>query len=174
MANALPIGEKMNYLAIKIGAWAITGLAAFVLLWDASAPPERKLQPGEQITTVLNSVVPPTIALTPVPTTTTLPYKGCMEYLNDAIVAGWPISESPTILRVLQRESNCDPLAFNSKDSNNGSRGLFQINGVHQTWLIKEGYIRKLDDLYLPDVNIRAALHLYGMVGWSAWALPNP
>ena len=164
----------MSYLTIKIGAWLISGLAAFVLLWDASAPPTPKLQPGEQITTVLNSVVPPTIALTPVPTTTTLPYKGCMEYLNDAIVAGWPISESPTILRVLQRESACDPLAFNSKDSNNGSRGLFQINGVHQTWLIKEGYIKKLDDLYLPDVNIRAALHLYGMVGWSAWALPNP
>ena len=152
-------------------AWAITGLAAFVLLWDASAPPEPKLQPGEQITIVLNSVVPtlPTVA-----PTTTLPYKGCMEYLNDAIIAGWPISESPTILRVMQRESACDPLALNSKDSNNGSRGLFQINGVHQTWLIKEGYIKKLDDLYSSDVNIRAALHLWSKVGWSAWALPNP
>ena len=171
MGNALPIGEKMSYLAIKIGAWAITGLAAFVLLWDASAPPERKLQPGEQITTVLNSVMPtlPTVA-----PTTTLPYKGCMEYLNDAIVAGWPINESPTILRVIQRESACNPLALNAKDSNNGSRGLFQINGVHQTWLIKEGYIKKLDDLYNPDVNIRAALHLWRKVGWSAWALPNP
>ena len=128
-------------------------------------------EPGIQITTVLNSVVPtlPTVA-----PTTTLPYKGCMEYLNDAIVAGWPISELPTILRVMQRESACDPLALNSKDSNNGSRGLFQINGVHQTWLIKEGYIKKLDDLYLPDVNIRAALHLWSKVGWSAWALPNP
>jgi Transglycosylase SLT domain len=165
MGNALPTGEKMTYLAIKIGAWFITGLAAFTLLWDASKPPEPKLQPGIQITTTLNSVVPVTVA-----PTTTLPYKGCMEYLNDAIVAGWPISESPTILRVIQRESACDPLALNSKDSNNGSRGLFQINGVHQTWLIKEGYIKKLDDLYLPDVNIRAALHLYDMVGWSAWA----
>jgi hypothetical protein len=169
MGNALPTGEKMTYLAIKIGAWFITGLAAFTLLWDASKPPEPKLQPGIQITTTLNSVVPVTVA-----PTTTLPYKGCMEYLNDAIIAGWPISESPTILRVIQRESACDPLALNSKDSNNGSRGLFQINGVHQTWLIKEGYIKKLDDLYNPDVNIRAALHLYGMVGWSAWALPNP
>ena len=169
MGNALPIGEKMTYLAIKIGAWFITGLAAFTLLWDASKPPEPKLQSGIQITTTLNSVVPVTVA-----PTTTLPYKGCMEYLNDAIIAGWPISESPTILRVMQRESACDPLALNSKDSNNGSRGLFQINGVHQTWLIKEGYIKKLDDLYNPDVNIRAALHLYGMVGWSAWALPNP
>ena len=174
MGNAIPIGEKMSYLAIKIGAWAITGLAAFVLLWDASAPPERKLQPGEQITTVLNSVVPPTIALLPVPTTTTAVPKGCAAYVADAISAGWPADQAPTIARVMFRESRCIPTAFNSQDSNNGSRGLMQINGVHQTWLIKEGYIKKLDDLYLPDVNIRAALHLYGMVGWSAWALPNP
>ena len=159
----------MTFLSIKIGAWFITGLAAFTLLWDASKPSESHLPITGQITTVLNSVVPPTIA-----PTTTLPYKGCMEYLNDAILAGWPISESPMILRVMQRESRCLPTALNAKDSNNGSRGLFQINGVHQTWLIKEGYIKKLDDLYNPDVNIRAALHLWSKVGWSAWKLPTP
>jgi hypothetical protein len=164
----------MSYLTIKIGAWAICGLASFVLLWDASAPPERKLQPGEQITTVLNSVVPPTIALTPIATTTTAVPKGCAQYVADAISAGWPADQAPTIARVMFRESRCIPTAFNSKDSNNGSRGLFQINGVHQTWLIKEGYIKKLDDLFNPDVNIRAALHLWSKVGWSAWALPNP
>ena len=160
----------MSYLAIKIGAWAISGLAAFVLLWDASAPPERKLQPGEQITTVLNSVVPPTIALTPIATTTTAVPKGCAQYVADAITAGWPADQAPTIARVMFRESRCIPTALNSQDSNNGSRGLMQINGVHQTWLIKEGYIKKLDDLYNPDVNIRAALHLWNMVGWSAWS----
>jgi hypothetical protein len=32
------------------------------------------------------------------------------------------------------------------------------------------GYINSLDDLFNPDINLRAALHLYGMVGWSAWA----
>ena len=159
----------MTFLSIKIGAWFITGLAAFTLLWDASKPSENHLPITGQITTVLNSVVPPTVA-----PTTTLPYKGCMEYLNDAILAGWPISESPMILRVMQRESRCLPTALNAADSNNGSRGLFQINGVHQTWLIKDGYIKKLDDLYNPDVNIRAALHLWSKVGWSAWALPNP
>ena len=161
----------MSYLAIKLGAWVVSGLACLTLLWDAHKPSDSLPQTTGQVTITLTSVVPTTAAPT---TTTTVPYKGCMEYLNDAIVAGWPISESPTILRVLQRESACDPMALNSKDSNNGSRGLFQINGVHQTWLIKEGYIKKLDDLYVPDVNIRAALHLYGMVGWSAWALPNP
>jgi len=159
----------MTFLSIKIGAWFITGLAAFTLLWDASKPSESHLPIIGQITTVLNSVVPPTVA-----PTTTLPYKGCMEYLNDAILAGWPISEAPMILRVMQRESRCTPTALNAADSNNGSRGLFQINGVHQTWLIKDGYIKKLDDLYNPDVNIRAALHLWRIVGWSAWKMPTP
>ena len=174
MADPLPIGEKMSYLAIKIGAWAITGLAAFVLLWDASAPPERKLQPGEQITTVLNSVVPPTIALTPIATTTTAVPKGCAQYVADAISAGWPADQAPTLARVMFRESRCVATAFNSQDSNKGSRGLLQVNGIHERWLIEAGIITKLDDLYNADINLRAALHLWRMVGWSAWALPNP
>jgi len=159
----------MSYLAIKIGAWAISGLAAFVLLWDASAPPERKLQLGEQISTVLNSVVPNTIALTPIPTTTAAP-KGCLAYVADAISAGWPASEAPMLARVMFRESRCDPTAFNAKDSNGGSRGLMQINGTHKLWLMQTGYINNLNDLFNPDVNLRAALHLWNMVGWSAWA----
>jgi hypothetical protein len=161
----------MSFLAIKIGAWMITGLAAFTLLWDASKPPEPKLEAGVQITTTLISIVPTVPTVAP---TTTLPYKGCMEYLNDALNAGWPIKESPTILRVIQRESACNPLALNAKDSNGGSRGLFQMNGIHKRWLIEAGIITKLDDLYRPDVNILAALHLWRKVGWSAWALPNP
>ena len=163
----------MSYLAIKIGAWFISGLAAFVLLWDASAPPAPKLQPGQQITTVLNSVVPVTAAPT---TTTTAPLlpRSCVEYVADAITAGWPAAESPTIARVIYRESRCDPLAYNKLDSNGGSRGLFQINGVHKTWLIEAGIITTLNDLYNPQVNIQAALHLWRKVGWSAWALPNP
>lgn len=156
----------MTYFAVKLGAWLISGLACLTLLWDAHEAPDSLPVTTGQVTTTLTSVVPTTAAPT---TTTTLPYKGCMEYLNDAIVAGWPISESPTILRVQQRESACNPLAFNGKDSNGGSRGLFQINGVHEAWLIKAGIITKLDDLFYPDVNIKAALHLWRMVGWSAW-----
>ena len=162
----------MSYLAVKIGAWAISGLAAFVLLWDASAPPETKIQPGEQITKVLNSVVPPTIALTPIAPTTTLMPKGCAQYVADAITAGWPADQAPTLARVMFRESRCDPMAFNRQDSNNGSRGLMQINGAHKDWLMQTGFITSLDDLFNPDVNLRAALHLYRMVGnsWSPWA----
>jgi len=156
----------MSYLAVKIGAWAISGLAAFVLLWDASEPPAPKIQPGEQITITLNSVVVlPTFA----PTTTAAP-KGCAAYVADAISAGWPASEAPMLARVMFRESRCDPTAYNAKDSNGGSRGLLQINGTHKLWLMQTGYINNLDDLFNPDINLRAALHLWNMVGWSAWA----
>jgi len=165
----------MSYLAIKIGAWAISGLAAFVLLWDASAPPKTKIQPGEQISTVLNSVVPPTIALTPIAPTTTLMPKGCAQYVADAITAGWPADQAPMLARVMFRESRCIPTAYNAQDTQGGSYGLLQVNGQHKAWLMDTGFITSLDDLFNPDVNLRAALHLYRMVGnsWSPWAATN-
>ena len=156
----------MSYLAIKIGAWFISGLAAFVLLWDASESPAPKLQPGVQITTTLISIVPELPATT---TTTTAPHKGCAEYVADAITAGWPADQAPMLARVMFRESRCTVLAFNSQDSNGGSRGLMQINGVHETWLKEAGIITHLDDLFRSEVNLKAALHLYRMVGWQAW-----
>ena len=159
----------MTYIGIKIGAWMITGLAAFTLLWGASEAPERQLQPGEQITTTLISIVP---TLPETTTTTTTVPKGCAQYVADAITAGWPADQAPMLARVMFRESRCTVLAFNSQDSNGGSRGLMQINGVHETWLKEAGIITHIDDLFRPEVNIIAALHLYRMVGnsWSPWA----
>ena len=157
----------MSFLAIKIGAYMITGLAAFTLLWGASKPPERQLQPGEQITTTLISIVPELPTTTT--STTTLP-KGCAQYVADAITAGWPADQSPMLARVMFRESRCVPTAFNQFDSNKGSRGLMQINGIHEQWLIEQGFITSLDDLFVPSVNLRVSAHLYSMVGWSAWA----
>ena len=153
----------MTYLAIKLGAWALSGLACLTLLWDAHKPSDSLPVTTGQVTITLTSIVP----TTPAPTTT-VP-KGCAQYVADAITAGWPADQAPMLARVMFRESNCNALAFNSQDPG-GSRGLMQINAVHQTWLIEAGIITKLDDLFYPDVNIRAALHLYRMVGWSAWA----
>jgi hypothetical protein len=157
----------MTYLTIKIGAWLISGLAAFTLLWDANKAPETKLEAGAQITTTLISIVP---TLPTTSTTTIAPIKGCAQYVADAITAGWPADQAPMLARVMFRESRCNPLAFNSQDSNNGSRGLMQMNGTHVQWLTELGYITTLDDLFRPDVNLRASAHLYSMVGWSAWA----
>jgi hypothetical protein len=166
MANPLPIGEKMTYLAIKLGAWALSGLACLTLLWDAHKAPDSLPKTTGQQTITLTSIVPTTT----VPATTTTVPKGCAEYVADAITAGWPADQAPVLARVMYRESRCNPMAWNGKDSNGGSRGLLQINGIHETWLIEAGIITKLDDLFYPDVNIRAAVHLYRMVGISAWA----
>jgi hypothetical protein len=161
----------MSYVAIKIGAWLITGLAAFTLLWDASGAAQKPPPIVGQITTNLNSTPPVTIALTPLPTTTTTTApKGCAQYVADAITAGWPADQAPTLARVMFRESRCIPTAYNGKDTSGGSYGLLQMNGQHKLWLMQLGYINSLDDLFNPDINLRAALHLYGMVGWSAWA----
>ena len=145
----------------------ITGLAAFTLLWGASKPPERQLQPGEQITTTLISIVPELPTTT---TSTTAVPKGCAQYVADAITAGWPADQAPMLARVMFRESRCNPMAYNAQDSNGGSRGLMQMNGTHEKWLIGMGYITTLDDLFIPEVNLAASAHLYSMVGWSAWA----
>jgi hypothetical protein len=156
----------MTYLAIKLGAWAISGLACLTLLWDAHKAPDSLPKTTGQQTITLTSIVP----TTPVPATTSTVPKGCAEYVADAITAGWPADQAPVLARVMYRESRCNPMAWNGKDSNGGSRGLLQINGIHETWLIEAGIITKLDDLFYPDVNIRAAVHLYRMVGISAWA----
>ena len=145
----------------------ITGLAAFTLLWDASKPPEPKLEAGVQITTTLISIVPELPTTTT--STTTLP-KGCAQYVADAITAGWPADQAPMLARVMFRESRCNPFAYNAQDSNGGSRGLMQMNGTHVKWLTELGYITTLDDLFIPEVNLAASAHLYRMVGWSAWA----
>ena len=165
----------MSYVAIKISAWLISGLAAFVLLWDASSAAQKPPAIVGQITTTLNSTPPQTIALTAMPTTTTTTTtttapKGCAQYVADAITAGWPADQAPTLALVMFRESRCIPTAYNGKDMAGGSYGLLQINGQHKLWLMQLGYINSLDDLFNPDINLRAALHLYGMVGWSAWA----
>jgi len=160
----------MSYVAIKICAWLISGLAAFVLLWDASGAAQKPPAIVGQITTNLNSTPQPIIVLTPLPTTTTTAPKGCAHYVADAITAGWPADQAPMLAKVMYRESRCTPTAYNGKDTAGGSYGLMQINGQHKQWLMQLGYINSLDDLFNPDINLRAALHLYGMVGWSAWA----
>ena len=166
MGYALPIGEKMNIVIIKVIAWATCGLAALTFLWDAHETPQTKQPIVGQITTSLVSVAPS------LPTTTTTVHKGCAEYVADAISAGWPAEQAPMLAKVMYRESRCNPLAYNSQDSNGGSRGLMQVNGTHKKWLMETGFINHLDDLFNPDINLRAALHLYRMVGnsWSPWA----
>ena len=162
----------MSYLAIKLGAWVVSGLACFTFLWEASKPSDSLPQTTGQQTITLTSIVPATTAA---PATTTTVPKGCAQYVADAITAGWPADQAPMLARVMFRESRCIPTAYNAKDTAGGSYGLLQVNGQHKDWLMQTGFITSLDDLFNPDVNLRAALHLYRMVGnsWSPWAATN-
>ena len=157
----------MSYLAIKLGAWVVSGLACFTFLYEAHKPSDSLPKTVGQQTITLTSIVPTT---TVAPATTTTVPKGCAEYVADAITAGWPADQAPMLARVMFRESRCNPMAWNGADSNGGSRGLLQVNGIHETWLIEAGIITKLDDLFYPDVNIRAALQVYRILGWQAWS----
>ena len=162
----------MSYLAIKLGAWVVSGLACLTLLYEAHKPSDSLPQTTGQQTITLTSIVPATTAA---PATTTTVPKGCAEYVADAITAGWPADQAPMLARVMFRESRCIPTAYNAKDTAGGSYGLLQVNGQHKDWLMQTGFITSLNDLFNPDVNLRAALHLYRMVGnsWSPWAATN-
>lgn len=111
-------------------------------------------------------------------------YGKCGEYHDLAIAIGWPAEEWPTLSMVMNRESRCNPNAFNGTDPNGGSRGLVQINGfwcrpnryTPNGFLQDKGALSVCDDLYNPEVNLRSALHMWlygenrGGCGWRPWA----
>jgi hypothetical protein len=166
----------MTPVFLKVSAWAICALASFVLLWDASEAPEGMSQVSAQTSYV-------TIPLAPLPTTTssTTPVTACAGALNLALSVGWPATETPTLMRVLKRESNCTPSAFNARDTNGGSYGLMQINGFWctpsaywpQGWLQAKGILTSCDQLLESKINLIAGLAVWHNSNWSPWNLPK-
>lgn len=111
-------------------------------------------------------------------------YGRCGEYRALALAVGWPAEQWPKISKVMYRESRCNFDSFNPTDPNGGSRGLMQINGfwcrpnryTSQGYLQDKGVLKTCDDLYVPEINIRAALSLWlyseerNGCGWRPWA----
>ena len=96
----------------------------------------------------------------------------CLRFTALALEVGWAKREIPRLMQICKRESKGFTRAWNQRDPYTGSYGLMQINAQHKAWLMQTGLITGLDDLFNPDINLRAALHLYRMVGnsWSPWA----
>jgi hypothetical protein len=120
------------------------------------------------------------------PTTTTSstifidPYStACEQFSALAINLGWDPNQRTVLESIMKRESgpNCAPNAFNRKDPNGGSRGLLQINGSWNKWLIGKGIITKPKDLLQAQTNLLAGLEIYnyGMerygFGWGPWSV---
>lgn len=114
-------------------------------------------------------------------------YGKCGQWHDLAIAVGWPEEEWSTMSYVLHRESRCNIDSHNKTDPSSGSRGLMQINGYwcrpnkwsQKGWLQDKGILNTCDDLFNPEINLRAglAIWLYGEqkhgCGWRGpWATP--
>lgn len=111
-------------------------------------------------------------------------YGPCGEYHDLAIAVGWPEDQWKKLSRIMFRESRCDTLAHNTTDPTKaGSRGLIQINGFWclpnrynpNGFLQKVGVLGSCDDLWNPEINLRAGLAIYQYSedvngdGWQPW-----
>jgi hypothetical protein len=115
-----------------------------------------------------------------IPVPTTLPDTKCAEWYPLAMQVGWPEDLWPRLSQLAFRESRCDP----SVTSRHEDAGLLQIhpdswcrpNRYNDIgWLQAQGVIDKCSDLYDPETNLRAALHIYTYSlyqngnGWHPW-----
>lgn len=108
----------------------------------------------------------------------------CGEYHDLAIAVGWTEKQWAKLSFVMNRESRCNTMSYNRTDPNGGSRGLIQINGFwcrpsrynKNGWLQEQGILSTCDDLYNPEVNLRAGLAMWNYsqqrngCGWRPWA----
>jgi soluble lytic murein transglycosylase-like protein len=177
MGRANTFGEKMNYFAEKlIGLVLCTvfGISAF------TGAPNASKDPSGTFALAPISVEPYLIK----PTTTTSstvyidPYTtACEQFSALAINLGWPADQRTVLESIMKRESNCTPNAINRKDPYGGSRGLLQINGSWNKWLIVKGIITNKQNLLHAETNLLAGLEIYnyGMerygFGWGPWSV---
>ena len=144
-------------------------------LFGVSVMPETNVP---QITQTTISVEPYLIE----PTTTTSstlfidPYaSNCEQFSALAVNLGWPLDQRTVLESIIYRESRCNPSSVNRTDPNGGSRGLLQINGFWNKWLIERGIIQKPKDLLQAEINLRAGLEIYNYgierygYGWGPW-----
>ena len=165
----------MNVLIAKIFIGVTISMAGLAFAVDAyNAPSALPVPP------------PVTVSLAPIvastTTTTTEPLTDCQYALKLATQAGWPLTEMGTVARIIYRESGCQVDAYNAKDINGGSYGLYQINAFWcrpskywpTGWLQAKGLLETCDQLLDPVINTNSALAIWHNSGYGPWALPNP
>jgi len=164
----------------KIGRGFVVGIALLVLTVGTSlCGVEKSKATSTQTTTAL-------IDLSGVDWTglARLMYGKCGEWHDLAIAVGWTEAQWPKLSYVIHRESRCNIGSFNKSDPNGGSRGLMQINGYWcrknkynpSGWLQAKGILNNCEDLFNPEVNLRAGLAMWNYsqernkCGWRPWA----
>lgn len=161
----------MQLTAPKLIAGFITALWGFVSL--LGAPNALSEQPNP-VPIARDYIIEPTTT-----TSSTIfidpETSACEQFSALAVNLGWPADQRTVLESIMKRESNCTPNAFNRKDPNGGSRGLLQINGSWNKWLIGKGIISKPKDLLQAQTNLLAGLEIYNYgverygFGWGPW-----
>ena len=140
----------------------------------APTPAEKVIRYEYGVDAVSVPVIPTTTATTQPDAPKTL----CEQVFDTAKAIGWPADQLGMLVAIAQRESRCQPDAFNLSDPNGGSYGIMQINGFwcqpSRYWpngyLQAYGLLTSCADLYDRETNLRAALAIYRYSnGWRAW-----
>ena len=126
----------------------------------------------------VDAVPVPQIPSTTLTTQPSAPKSLCEQVFDTAKAMGWPADQLGMLVAIAQRESRCQPDAYNPKDPNGGSYGIMQINGFwcepSRYWpngyLQAHGLLTSCTDLYDRETNLRSALAIFNYSnGWRAW-----
>lgn len=100
---------------------------------------------------------------------------GNLEALPASLLKGrWPDYE--LFAAIALKESGGEPLKYNSDDNRRIDRGLWQINSVHEKWLLELFREAKGDfrtACYTPIVNALFAVAVFQKQGYEAWSSFN-
>ena len=90
------------------------------------------------------------------------PDTSCSQWAQTALDVGFSKDQwYEPVSRIMYRESNCDPGAYNPS----GASGLMQIMPM---WADDCG--GSSGDLFDPWFNLNCAVHVYHVQGWGAWS----
>lgn len=164
----------MTSRQLRLLAGIIISMAAIAVTPTFADAPEQ----AQTVSTIANTTTTST-------TSTTVPVDArCPMWWSLALEVGFTIEQMPTLDRIMFVESRCDETQTNANDPNGGSVSVTQIN---RFWCLPsryypDGYLQHIgvltecDDLYTPEINLRAALALVaysrsvGLSDWYQWA----
>lgn len=102
----------------------------------------------------------------------------CIQYLVPALQAGWQPEQLPRLMRIMFRESRCDPLACSRTDTPRVRRcrdwGLMQINDYSWKRVIRSLGLT-MDQMHDPYWNLWFSRWLFEYSekyygdGWAQW-----
>lgn len=180
------MGRQSKNIALSLFTFSLIGIPTFkhVMATDEGAVPtvvEVQKSPDHQVVIPVVTITPEQRAYEEAKTKylAEIQVQGlCVEWAQTALDAGWQPEELPRLLRIMFRESRCDPFACGETDSPHYRKcrdwGLMQINDYSWKRIIRsQGY--KIEDMWDPYSNLKFARWLFEYSldrngdGWQPW-----